>query len=48
MRVDPATARREVDESLQKAILALRGVFSSDEEIKRELHKAVDRIMQDE
>ena len=48
MRVDPATARAEVNKHLAKAVLELRAVFSSDEEIKRELHDAVDRNMQDE
>jgi hypothetical protein len=48
MRVDPATARSEVNKYLVQAVLALRAAFSSDQEIKRELHEAVDRIMQDE
>jgi len=48
MRVDPATARAEADKRLAEAALELRAAFSSDEEIKRELHGAVDRVMQDE
>jgi len=42
------SGRSNADKRLGEAALELRAAFSSDEEIKRELHAAVDRVMQDE
>jgi hypothetical protein len=45
MRVDPATARAEIDNYFRQAVFALREAFSSDQEIWEQMHKAADRIM---
>ena len=42
---DPASVREEVDGYLDKAVLALREAFSSDQDIEREMHAAVNRVM---
>jgi hypothetical protein len=39
--MDPNSARRNMDELFDRAMLELKGVFSSDDEIKKEMQDAV-------
>ncbi|HST09451.1 MAG TPA: hypothetical protein VLL05_03675 [Terriglobales bacterium] len=45
-RMDPNSARRNVDELFDKAMLELNDAFSSHDEIKKELQDAIRRAMQ--
>jgi hypothetical protein len=45
MTVDRDTVRSRAEMFIGKAVLELRDAFSSDEEIKKEMHEAVDRII---
>ncbi len=47
MRIDPESARRNVDELFRQAALKLSATCSSDEKVKQEMHEAVDRIMEE-
>jgi hypothetical protein len=45
---DIESVRRNVDKLFRTAVLDLREAYSSDREIKREMHEAVDRIMKED